>query len=102
MSMTFLTLTTALSKHGAFFLYSAVSLCFVAFFYSYLPETRGVPLEDTPLLFSDAMWGKQVGAFGLGFEPLPLPTHEGEGEGEGEGGRSETARLRAGSGGAGQ
>lgn len=64
MSMTFLTLTTALTKHGAFFLYAVVSFGFVVFFYIYLPETRGVPLEDTPQLFSDAMWGRQEGLYG--------------------------------------
>ena len=89
MSMTFLTLTSALTKHGAFFLYSAVSFCFALFFYFYLPETRGVPLEETPLLFSDSMWGKQTGAYGRSSEPLPAHGAE-NGSGEGE----ETARLR--------
>ena len=65
MSMTFLTLTSALTKHGAFFLYAGVSFGFVVYFYYYLPETRGVPLEDTPDLFIDGLWGKQYGLYGL-------------------------------------
>jgi SP family myo-inositol transporter-like MFS transporter 13 len=61
MSMTFLSLTTALTTQGAFGVYTLVSFAFACFYYRYLPETRGVALEDTPLLFSDAMWGKQAG-----------------------------------------
>ena len=80
MSMTFLTLTSALTKHGAFFLYSMVSCIFVIFFYCYLPETRGVPLEETPLLFSDSMWGRQHGLRGLVFEPIPDSDHHAERE----------------------
>ena len=63
--MTFLTLINALTKYGAFFLYAAISFGFVIFFYIYLPETRGVSLEDTTKLFSDDLWGKQNGMFGV-------------------------------------
>lgn len=61
MSMTFLTITSSLGKTGAFSLYSVISLTFFIFFYFYLPETKGVWLEDTGLLFTDGLWGKMKG-----------------------------------------
>jgi SP family myo-inositol transporter-like MFS transporter 13 len=58
-SMTFLTLYGALTKQGAFGLYAALTAISAVFFYFFLPETLGVALEDTPLLFGDNLWGKR-------------------------------------------
>ena len=58
-SMTFLTLCGALTKQGAFGLYAALTAISAVFFYFFLPETLGVTLEDTPLLFGDNLWGKR-------------------------------------------
>ena len=63
MSMSFLSIVSVFSEEGAFLLYSLLSLCFVAFFYKYLPETRGVPLENIPRLFYDAKWGKEKNCY---------------------------------------
>jgi len=63
MSMSFLSIVSVLSEEGAFLLYSLLSLCFVAFFYKYLPETKGVPLENIPRLFYDGKWGKQKNCY---------------------------------------
>lgn len=57
MSMTFLTIIDALTKQGAFFLYSCISLIFLIIFLIYLPETKHVPLEQIRYLFSDDVWG---------------------------------------------
>ncbi|XP_068236868.1 proton myo-inositol cotransporter-like [Palaemon carinicauda] len=51
-SLTFLTLTETLDKHGAFYLYMTVAVIGVFIFYFLLPETRGVPLEEVEDLFS--------------------------------------------------
>jgi SP family myo-inositol transporter-like MFS transporter 13 len=40
-SMTFLSLSDAITKMGAFFVYAAFALVFGAYFLNYLPETRG-------------------------------------------------------------
>lgn len=52
-SITFLTLTEALTRHGAFFLYSGVAMSFFVFLYLRLPETSGKSLEDITTLFTD-------------------------------------------------
>ena len=49
---------------GAFGLYAAIAGLFWMFFYAYLPETRGVPLEDAPSLFRDRFWGKAWATMG--------------------------------------
>ncbi|XP_064098600.1 proton myo-inositol cotransporter-like isoform X2 [Macrobrachium nipponense] len=51
-SLTFLTLTETLDKHGAFYLYMTVAIIGVFIFYFFLPETRGVPLEEVEDLFT--------------------------------------------------
>lgn len=55
-SLTFLTLTDVLTKHGTFYLYTGLTLIGFATFYVTVPETRGVPLERMGELFS-LPWG---------------------------------------------
>ncbi|ELU00716.1 hypothetical protein CAPTEDRAFT_175747 [Capitella teleta] len=50
-SMTFLSLLEALTKYGAFWLYSVLSLLGTIFFFALLPETRGLSLEHMEALF---------------------------------------------------
>ncbi|KAK9942437.1 hypothetical protein M0R45_008104 [Rubus argutus] len=50
-SMTFLSLTEAITIGGAFFLYTGVAVVGWVFFYTMLPETRGRTLEDMEILF---------------------------------------------------
>jgi SP family myo-inositol transporter-like MFS transporter 13 len=57
-AMTFLSLSRALSRQGGFALYACITTTFALFFYMYLPEPKGVPLEEVPLLFSDSHWGR--------------------------------------------
>ena len=57
-AMSFLSLATALTKHGAFALYACVTAGFGLFFYKYLPEPKGLPIEVVPDLFLDQRWGK--------------------------------------------
>ncbi|MED6193300.1 Polyol transporter 5 [Stylosanthes scabra] len=45
-SMTFLSLSKAISIGGAFFLFSGIATVGWIFFYTFLPETRGKSLED--------------------------------------------------------
>lgn len=52
-SLTFLTLVKAVSQHGAFWLYSSFAAIGWLFFFAYLPETRGVSLENVESLFSN-------------------------------------------------
>jgi MFS family permease len=58
MSLTFLTLANALTNQGAYGLYAAIAACFLVFFYYYLPEAKGVPLEHVDMLFADDVWGR--------------------------------------------
>lgn len=57
MSMTFLTLTNAMTKQGAFGFYASIALLFFVFFVKYLPETKGLQLEEIKEKFSDVNWG---------------------------------------------
>ncbi|KAF8664258.1 hypothetical protein HU200_054802 [Digitaria exilis] len=50
-SMTFLSLSKAITIGGSFFLYSGIAALAWVFFFSYLPETRGLTLEETGKLF---------------------------------------------------
>ena len=59
MSMSFLSIVSACTAEGAFLLYSILSLCYALFYYFYLPETKGVPLENIARLFEDNQWGRQ-------------------------------------------
>lgn len=51
-SVTFLTLTMAITKQGAFFLYASFTLLGFVVFYFVLPETRGKTLEQLEELFA--------------------------------------------------
>ncbi|XP_053635984.1 proton myo-inositol cotransporter isoform X2 [Cherax quadricarinatus] len=55
-SLTFLTLTEVLLKHGAFYLYMGLAGLGFMIFFLLLPETRGVPLEDIGKLFSGSIF----------------------------------------------
>jgi sugar porter (SP) family MFS transporter len=50
-SMTFLSLSKAITIGGAFFLFAGVASLAWVFFFTYLPETRGQTLEDMSKLF---------------------------------------------------
>lgn len=50
-SMTFLSLSHAITIGGAFFLYSGIAAVAFIFFFTFLPETRGTPLEKVEKLF---------------------------------------------------
>ncbi|KAG9455801.1 hypothetical protein H6P81_000309 [Aristolochia fimbriata] len=53
-SMTFLSVSKAISFGGTFWLYAAVSAVGVAFTYVFLPETKGKTLEEMGVLFEGA------------------------------------------------
>uniref|UniRef100_J3MME8 Major facilitator superfamily (MFS) profile domain-containing protein n=1 Tax=Oryza brachyantha TaxID=4533 RepID=J3MME8_ORYBR len=50
-SMTFLSLSNAITIGGSFFLYAGIAALAWVFFYTYLPETRGRTLEEMSKLF---------------------------------------------------
>lgn len=52
-SMTFLSLTRAITKQGAFYLYAGFASCGFIYFCFVLPETRGKTLEELEDLFAD-------------------------------------------------
>jgi SP family myo-inositol transporter-like MFS transporter 13 len=54
-SLTFLSLTTALTTQGAFYLYCGLAVLAVLLFGLVLPETRGVPLEQMAAVFSGSL-----------------------------------------------
>jgi len=51
MSMTFLSLTRAITKFGAFYLYAILAAAGFVYFYFVLPETKGKTLEELEDLF---------------------------------------------------
>lgn len=53
-SMTFLSLTKAITTGGGFFLFAGVAIVAWVFFFSFLPETRGQNLEDMDALFGSS------------------------------------------------
>mmetsp|Transcript_20563 Transcript_20563/g.58992 ORF Transcript_20563/g.58992 Transcript_20563/m.58992 type:complete len:543 (+) Transcript_20563:203-1831(+) len=53
MASTFLTTATAMSYAGFFLLLAGVCIIVLGFFYWFLPETRGRPLEDMSLYFAE-------------------------------------------------
>ena len=50
-SMTFLSLSSAITIGGSFFLYAGIAGLAWVFFFTYLPETRGRTLEEMGRLF---------------------------------------------------
>ncbi|GAA0173506.1 secondary carrier transporter [Lithospermum erythrorhizon] len=50
-SMTFLPLSSAVSTGGSFFIYSAIAAIGFVYFYLFLPETKGMTLEEIDQLF---------------------------------------------------
>lgn len=58
MSLTFLTAINAFTFPVTFVIYAALSFGFWLFFLHYLPETRGLQLEEISQLFSDHSWGR--------------------------------------------
>jgi MFS transporter, SP family, solute carrier family 2 (myo-inositol transporter), member 13 len=56
-SLTFLTITNTCTKQSAFGIYAGIALIFLWFFFNYLPETKGLSLEEIQSLFSDTLWG---------------------------------------------
>ncbi|XP_059083872.1 proton myo-inositol cotransporter-like isoform X2 [Tigriopus californicus] len=51
-SMTFLSLTEAITKEGAFYLYTGVASLGLVMFFLILPETKNKPLEEVEMLFA--------------------------------------------------
>ncbi|KAL5259604.1 hypothetical protein ACHWQZ_G009899 [Mnemiopsis leidyi] len=54
-SQTFLQLTNAATTSGAFFIYCGMILIGMIYFFIFLPETRGISLENTEQLFSSSL-----------------------------------------------
>lgn len=59
MSMTFLSLTRVITKHGAFYLYASLSSLGFLYFAFVLPETRGKTLEELEDLFVEGKTRRQ-------------------------------------------
>lgn len=59
-TMTFLSLTKAITIGGAFFLFTAVAAVAWAFFFTVLPETQGRTLEDMQVLFGSLTGWRSV------------------------------------------
>ena len=56
-TMTFLSMSTAITIGGSFFLYAGIATIGWVFFFAYLPETRGRTLEEMGTLFGMANTG---------------------------------------------
>merc|ERR1711879_581074 len=54
-SLTFLTIAEELTTQGAFLLYAGLSGVGLLFLHFFVPETKGVKLEDVPKLFEDSV-----------------------------------------------
>lgn len=63
-SMTFISLSKAITIGGAFFLFAGIASLAWVFFFTYLPETRGRTLEDMSALFGNTATHKQQGSNG--------------------------------------
>ncbi|KAA0045928.1 Polyol transporter 5 [Cucumis melo var. makuwa] len=55
-SMSFLSLSKAITTGGAFFLFAAIAIVAWFFFYTALPETQGKTLEEMEMLFGHFRW----------------------------------------------
>ncbi|KAG4987907.1 hypothetical protein JHK82_030258 [Glycine max] len=51
-SMSFISIYNAITIGGAFFMFAGISVIAWAFFYFFMPETKGVALEEMEMLFS--------------------------------------------------
>jgi hypothetical protein len=60
MSMTFLSLSSAITIGGTFFLYAGIAVVAWLFFFTCLPETRGRTLEEMGSLFGMADAGNDA------------------------------------------
>ena len=76
-SMTFLSLSKAITTGGAFFLFAALATVAWFFFYTALPETQGKTLEEMEGLFGNLRWKstaagtKENGTVGLQLAATP-------------------------------
>lgn len=59
-SMTFLSLTKAITTGGAFFLFGGIATVAWVFFFMFLPETQGRNLEDMSELFDEFRWKESL------------------------------------------
>lgn len=59
-SMTFLSLTNAVTTGGAFFIFSGIATVAWIFFFTFLPETQGRTLENMNELFDDFRWKESL------------------------------------------
>ncbi|KAG4941361.1 hypothetical protein JHK87_045232 [Glycine soja] len=59
-SMSFISVYKAITIGGSFFMFAGISIVAWVFFYFFLPETKGVPLEEMEMVFSKKSSGKNV------------------------------------------
>ena len=59
-SMTFLSLSNAITTGGAFFLFGGIAIIAWFFFFTFLPETQGRTLEGMHELFEDFRWKESL------------------------------------------
>ena len=57
-SVSFLSLVEAIGQPSCFFIYSVIALVSFILLYYFLPETKGLPLEQVPKLLSGP-WRRQ-------------------------------------------
>ncbi|XP_057415600.1 probable polyol transporter 3 [Lotus japonicus] len=59
-SMSFISIYKAITIGGSFFMFAGISVLAWVFFYIFLPETKGVALEEIEMIFSKKPSGKNV------------------------------------------